>query len=865
MAFLHDLTGTELDRRYKITGLLGKGGMGHVYDAVHLALEQRVAIKVLHPRFAHEDKYRERFLREARSASKIRHRNVVGITDFGETPQGSVYFVMEFLGGHDVGDELKLVGKMSWPRTRHILLQAVGALKAAHAKRIVHRDIKPANCFLTTDPDEGRPDFVKLLDFGIAKVGSDSQAEADGKGLTGTGEVFGTATYMAPEQARGADLDARSDMYSLGIMAYEMLTGRVPFSGVNSIHIITRHLNDVPRRLRSIDEGIPEAVEALVLKMIAKEPRQRYGSMLVLDQALRAIPEMVAGQEKRRTQVWGMVHKGGAKANPAARAPTEAVVRPRGFDPTIAGAKVGGVGSGGRAAGGARAGGVGLGRRTAGGVGDGRSPMGWASPPGAGPQPGGAIGTPRLKPTPGIAKPPEVASVERTLVVDPPTLPTAAGAVNKRTLVSTTSPVIGSAEASGATPRGAVTLPNAESSGAEPMGWRGQGSEPAGSNAAPGSGPLPTVGRRGDGRAAQGADAAPSSGPLPRTMPGAGAGRDPSHPPPPGGRDPSHPPPPGGRDPSHPPPGSRDRSVSPAAAWGSGASSTGPLGKAEEAHAETSPQYLAVADPPMITRPMLVVVGLLVMLVGGASAYGTMEYLSSRSEARLGGPADGGLEGARQFEGAAQPEALGLRDVGSVDERVEDDPAQGVPASGRLVAEGPSPEPLADDEPATELGMDSVHATPSGTLPDTVEPESDPDATGDDGDLVLDDEGVGAGAGAPATDEGLSDAGDDASKSRPAVGAVAPAEPPPHQTTACSKVRRDADSAYALRWWETLEAETKKRRCWSREQQPARVTLRVRALLEQGKLEACIKAGKRSKDQKVIAMVSACRRRADQP
>ena len=304
MPFAYDLTGALLDGRYRITAQLGKGGMGHVYDAVHVALEQRVAIKVLHPRFAHEERFRERFIREARSASRIRHRNVVQITDFGNTPDGSVYFAMEFLEGHDLGVELKSVGAMPWPRVRHILLQAAGALRAAHAKNIIHRDIKPGNCFLTTDKEEGITDFVKLLDFGIAKVGSDSQADARGKGLTGTGEVFGTAAYMAPEQARGGDLDPRSDMYSLGIMAYEMLTGEVPFTGVHAIHVITRHLNDTPEPLRSIDPSIPEEVEALVLKTIEKEPAQRYASMGELEHALRTIPESAGHKKARRTGFW---------------------------------------------------------------------------------------------------------------------------------------------------------------------------------------------------------------------------------------------------------------------------------------------------------------------------------------------------------------------------------------------------------------------------------------------------------------------------------------------------------------------------------------------------------------------------------
>lgn len=317
MSFPHDLTGTRLDQRYQITRVLGRGGMGFVYEATHVVLGRTVAIKVLHPRFAHEERFRERFIREAQSASRIRHRNIVEITDFGETPDDSVYFVMEFLEGRDLGDELKEIGVMPWPRARHILLQVVGALGAAHAEGIIHRDIKPANCFLTRDRQEGQSDLVKVVDFGIAKIASDSREDEQGRGLTGTGEVFGTVTYMSPEQAQGKKLDARSDMYSLGVTAYRMLTGVVPFTGVNVIHVINRHITEAPEPLRTVQPEVPEAVERLVLKMIAKSPEERYASMEALEAAIRGIAEdgsetgagtgAGTGTEKRRgrrTREW---------------------------------------------------------------------------------------------------------------------------------------------------------------------------------------------------------------------------------------------------------------------------------------------------------------------------------------------------------------------------------------------------------------------------------------------------------------------------------------------------------------------------------------------------------------------------------
>lgn len=305
-----DLRGVVLDGRYRIIDLLGQGGMGNVYEAVHVTLDKRLAIKTLHPRLAHDERFRERFLREAKAASTIHHPNVVQIMDFGDTPDGSVYFVMEFLDGKDLRALLKQRKKLPWSETQAILQQATSALAAAHRHNIIHRDIKPGNCFLT--PIAGSGQLVKLLDFGIAKVGAEADAAAGAAALTGTGEVFGTATYMAPEQARGKNLDARSDIYSLGIMAYEMLTGQVPYTGVNPIHVITRHLSDDPKPLREHDASIPAAVEALVLQTMAKKPEDRPASMGELEAAMMAIPAEVAKPRKPRVTV----PKLGAKLGP---------------------------------------------------------------------------------------------------------------------------------------------------------------------------------------------------------------------------------------------------------------------------------------------------------------------------------------------------------------------------------------------------------------------------------------------------------------------------------------------------------------------------------------------------------------------
>jgi serine/threonine protein kinase len=291
-----DLSGTILDGRYLLLGQLGRGGMGNVYSAVHVVLDQRVAIKVLHPRLAENERFRARFLQEARAASRIRHPNVVEIRDFGMAPNGSVYFVMEYLCGHDLSVELCRQGALPWARARNILLQAAGALQASHAKQIIHRDIKPGNCFLLEDEDAGLVDVIKLVDFGIAKVGNPLA-----KRLTAMGEVLGTISYMSPEQARCKPLDARSDVYSLGAMAYEMLTGLVPFRANNALRVITSHAEEPPEPVRRLAPQVPPAVDAIVLKMLAKAPEDRYPSMNAVAQALRAIPE-TAGQ--RSTWLW---------------------------------------------------------------------------------------------------------------------------------------------------------------------------------------------------------------------------------------------------------------------------------------------------------------------------------------------------------------------------------------------------------------------------------------------------------------------------------------------------------------------------------------------------------------------------------
>ena len=213
--------GSEVDGRYRIIELIGEGGMGKVYLAEHVEIGKRVALKVLHPSYSRMPDLVERFRREARAASKIGHPNIVDVTDFGATADGSVYFVMEYLEGVELGSVIEREGALDVARALRITGQICRALSAAHREGIIHRDLKPENIFLITR--DGEADVVKVLDFGIAKT-TEAEAARERR-LTSPGMAMGTPEYMAPEQAAGRPADARTDIYSLGAIMYEMVTG----------------------------------------------------------------------------------------------------------------------------------------------------------------------------------------------------------------------------------------------------------------------------------------------------------------------------------------------------------------------------------------------------------------------------------------------------------------------------------------------------------------------------------------------------------------------------------------------------------------------------------------------------------------
>jgi serine/threonine protein kinase len=276
MGSLADIVGTTLSGRYLVTRKVGQGGMGAVYEATHTLIGKRVAVKVLLEKYAQREAIVKRLKQEAQLASSIGNEHIIDITDFGSTEDGRTFVVMEFLEGESLAECLAREPKLSEQRILRIVQQATSALAAAHAKGIVHRDIKPENLFLLRRKEQ---DFVKVVDFGISKSLRMSDEQEEPQRLTQTGMVLGTPLYMSPEQARGDDeLDHRVDLYAIGVIMYEAATGRVPFSGNNYLSVISQVLNEQPKSLREIRPELSDEFEAIVLKAMEKDRRDRYGS-----------------------------------------------------------------------------------------------------------------------------------------------------------------------------------------------------------------------------------------------------------------------------------------------------------------------------------------------------------------------------------------------------------------------------------------------------------------------------------------------------------------------------------------------------------------------------------------------------------
>jgi len=272
--------GYRLDDKYVVIRHLSTGGMGAVYEVEHAPLGKRLAAKVLLPELAKRPRLLERFRREARAASATGHENIVEVTDLGQTPQRAPFLVMELLQGRTLGAELK-AGPLAPERAVHIARQILSALAAAHGRGIVHRDLKPENVFLIKRGSDN--DFVKVLDFGIAKM----LDEVDERELTQAGQVVGTPTYMAPEQARGdKTIDGRADLYAVGAILYRMVTGHRPFSGDSFNALLFAIAQGNPTRPRQHNAKVSPLLESVVLKAMAVDRSQRYQTAEELDEAL---------------------------------------------------------------------------------------------------------------------------------------------------------------------------------------------------------------------------------------------------------------------------------------------------------------------------------------------------------------------------------------------------------------------------------------------------------------------------------------------------------------------------------------------------------------------------------------------------
>jgi serine/threonine protein kinase len=270
----HDpLAGRVLDEKYRLDERLGEGGMGTVYRATHLLIDRPVAVKVLHPRFVEDEAAQERFRREARAAGRLQHTNAVTVTDFGRTADGFVYIVMELLEGRNLREVLAFESPLESRRAVALMLQVAAAVEAAHESGVIHRDLKPANIFIVQP--KNAPPLVKVLDFGIAKLAADTFDDSEQHALTQTGVMIGTPRYMSPEQCDGAHLTPASDVYSLGIILYEMLTGKTPFTGPSPLAVALQHSSKPPQPPTGLVANIPLELERVVLHALEKRPSNR--------------------------------------------------------------------------------------------------------------------------------------------------------------------------------------------------------------------------------------------------------------------------------------------------------------------------------------------------------------------------------------------------------------------------------------------------------------------------------------------------------------------------------------------------------------------------------------------------------------
>jgi eukaryotic-like serine/threonine-protein kinase len=299
------LVGQTVGGKFSVEAHIGSGAMGDVYRATHVGLGRTVALKVMRSDLSDET-FVARFQREARAASALDHPNTVRVLDFGTESSGLAYIAMEFLNGRDLYDLIKKEYPLPSERIVDLLGQALSAMKAAHRLGIVHRDIKPENIMVTLVPDEEGElrEIVKVCDFGIAKLIDTRGSQTEpGRALTGTGTLVGTPEYMSPEQSRGEPLDARSDLYSMGIVLFQMLTARVPFSSETPIGIVVKQVTDMPPRPSSLRPDVDPRLEDICLRALEKRPEDRFQSAGEMRAALRGVADPSAPLTSTRMAV----------------------------------------------------------------------------------------------------------------------------------------------------------------------------------------------------------------------------------------------------------------------------------------------------------------------------------------------------------------------------------------------------------------------------------------------------------------------------------------------------------------------------------------------------------------------------------
>ncbi len=277
---LDSMIGIVLDGRYRLDSLIGVGGMGDVYRATHIHIDTEFAIKLLKPEFVADQTAIKRFRLEAKAAGRIQHPNAVRVTDFGVTPEKIVYLVMELVEGQSLRQLIRSEKRLETLRTINIVRQVCGAVDAAHRSGVIHRDLKPDNIIIDGRHNTER---VKVLDFGIAKL---REAKSDAF-LTQAGTIIGTPQYMSPEQCQGQHLDPRSDIYSIGILLYEMLTGAVPFDGESTLQVVYNQLHQIPRSIVELSPHVPEPLAKVIMRALEKEPESRQSSAIQLSEELK--------------------------------------------------------------------------------------------------------------------------------------------------------------------------------------------------------------------------------------------------------------------------------------------------------------------------------------------------------------------------------------------------------------------------------------------------------------------------------------------------------------------------------------------------------------------------------------------------